>query len=234
MLHNVSLHLHKILLVEDEPKLGKSILSEFLEKGFQMDLAFDGREGEHFFAINNYDLVILDINLPYISGLDLCKNFRKKDKNIPIIMLTALGEIDDKLEAFSSGADDYILKPFHFKELLACVQVFLKRNQILPEATNEIKIGNLSINLSNKNVVRNGQNIALTAKEFALLTLLAKAGGQLVSKQEIAEKVWNMDFETSTNTIEVYINFLRNKIDKSFNQKLIHTKAGFGYYLKEL
>ncbi len=147
-------------------------------------------------------------------------------------MLTALGELNDKMEAFQSGADDYLVKPFHLTELLARVKVFLKRSQVDRFYDDRLTIADLEIDFAAKTVQRGGQAVTLSAKEFALLALLARSRGRVVSKQEIAEKVWEMDLGASTNTIEVYINFLRNKIDKPFEQKLIHTKPGFGYFLK--
>lgn len=222
---------HKILLVEDEVKLGKVIRDELNTHGYETDLAVDGLEASKLFSQNVYSLVLLDINLPYKNGYVLCKEFREQNKKVPIIMLTAAGEIHDKVEAFNIGADDYIVKPFHFSELFARVKVFLKRSD-LPDATDKIFVEDMEINFLNKSVTRNGININLTAKEFTLLVLLARNKDRVISKQEILEKVWDLSFDTGTNTIEVYISFLRNKIDKPFEHKLIHTKPGFGYYIK--
>jgi DNA-binding response OmpR family regulator len=224
----------RILLAEDEPKLGQVIQQELNQQGYITDVAFDGQVAEKLFAENNYALVLLDVNLPYKNGLALCKDFREAKKNIPIIMLTALGEITDKMDAFNFGADDYIVKPFHFNELLARIRVFLKRADSNGDQSEKLAVGDLEIDLLDKSVTRGEKNISLTAKEFALLVLLAKSKGKVISKQEILEKVWNLTFDTGTNTIEVYISFLRNKIDKPFDVKLIHTKPGFGYYLKEV
>jgi two-component system copper resistance phosphate regulon response regulator CusR len=224
----------RILLAEDEPKLGHIIQQELTHHGFPTDVAYNGQVAEKLFTEHNYSLVLLDINLPYKSGLSLCKEFREAKKNIPIIMLTALGEIDDKIDAFNYGADDYIVKPFHFTELLARIKVFIKRAETNGDGSEKITIGDLKIDLLEKSVVRENKIINLTAKEFALLVLLAKSKGKVISKQEILEKVWNLSFDTGTNTIEVYISFLRNKIDKPFDIKLIHTKPGFGYFLKQL
>jgi len=224
----------RILLAEDEPKLGQVIQQELTQHGYQADVAYDGQVAEKLFAENNYSLVLLDVNLPYKNGLALCKEFREVKKNIPIIMLTALGEIQDKMDAFNFGADDYIVKPFHFNEPLARIKVFLKRADANGDASELLNVADLEIDLLDKSVTRGGKNISLTAKEFALLVLLAKSKGKVISKQEILEKVWNLTFDTGTNTIEVYISFLRNKIDKPFDLKLIHTKPGFGYYLKEV
>jgi two-component system copper resistance phosphate regulon response regulator CusR len=222
---------NKILLVEDEVKLGKVIRDELNTHGYETDLAVDGLEASKLFSQNSYSLVLLDINLPYKNGYVLCREFRDQNKKVPIIMLTAAGEIHDKVEAFNIGADDYIVKPFHFSELFARVKVFLKRADLLDES-DKIVVEDMEINFLNKTVTRNGININLTAKEFTLLVLLARNKDRVISKQEILEKVWDLSFDTGTNTIEVYISFLRNKIDKPFEHKLIHTKPGFGYYIK--
>ncbi len=225
---------NRILLAEDEPKLGQVIQDELNRQGYVTDVAYDGLVAEKLFKQHNYALILLDVNLPYKNGLALCKEFREAKKNIPIIMLTALGEIQDKMDAFNLGADDYIVKPFHFNELFARIKVFLKRTDPANELGEKISVADLEINLLEKTVTKANQIINLTAKEFALLTLLARSKGKVISKQEILEKVWGLSFDTGTNTIEVYISFLRNKLDKPFESKLIHTKPGFGYFLKEL
>lgn len=222
---------HRFLLIEDEPKLGKVILEELRGQGYQVDLAADGLIAETFFRQNNYALVLMDINVPHKSGFELCKDFRAHKKSIPIIMLSAMGEINDKMEAFKLGADDYIVKPFHFDELFARLKVFLKRADLKDEDV-KIVVDDLEIDFRNKTAVRSGVTVNLTAKEFTLLVLLARNRGKVISKQEILEKVWDLSFDTGTNTIEVYISFLRNKLDKPFETKLIHTKPGFGYYIK--
>jgi len=225
---------HRILLAEDEPKLGQIVQEELTREGYHTDVAYDGLVAEKLFKEHQYSLVLLDVNLPYKNGLALCKEFREARKSVPIIMLTALGEISDKMDAFNLGADDYIVKPFHFTELFARIKVFLKRSEPGAEQTEKLAIADLEIDLLNKTVNRGSTNINLTAKEFALLALLAKSKGKVISKQDILEKVWGLSFDTGTNTIEVYISFLRNKIDKPFENKLIHTKPGFGYFVKEL
>ena len=224
---------YAILLVEDEIKLCNIIKEELTSLGYVVDTASDGIIAENLFAKNKYSLVLLDISLPGKSGLQLCKNFRNANKKIPIIILTAFGEIQDKVDAFNLGADDYIVKPFHFDELFARIKVFLKRSEadnVKDEA--DIVVGDLVINNKTKSVFREGKEIPLTAKEFSLLKLLAINKGKVISKQEILEKVWDLTFDTGTNTIEVYISFLRNKIDKPFSEKMIQTKSGFGYYIK--
>jgi two-component system copper resistance phosphate regulon response regulator CusR len=227
-------HNYRILLAEDEPKLGQIVQEELTREGYITDVAYDGLVAEKLFHENQYSLVLLDVNLPYKNGLALCKQFREVKNSIPIIMVTALGEINDKMDAFNVGADDYIVKPFHFNELFARIKVFLKRADTNVEQGEKINVSNLEIDLLNKTVTRGHLNINLTAKEFALLTLLARSRGKVISKQDILEKVWGLSFDTGTNTIEVYISFLRNKIDKPFESKLIHTKPGFGYFVKEL
>ncbi len=222
-----------ILLVEDDPKLGKTIQSELNANGFTTDLAFDGKVAESLFYKNEYRLILLDINLPHKNGWELCKEFRGANPAIPIIMLTALGEIQDKMDAFNAGADDYLVKPFHLSELLARIKVFMKRMQTKELMDEVLRVGDLEINLSNKAVSRDGKDINLTAKEFKLLELLMRNKGRVISKAVIAEKIWNINFDTGTNTIEVYISFLRNKIDKPFSSALIQTKPGFGYFIKE-
>jgi two-component system copper resistance phosphate regulon response regulator CusR len=227
---NASMH---ILLAEDEPKIAKSLADQLMESGFTVDVAFDGKVAEKMFLQHTYALVILDINLPYKNGLELCAIFRKRNAAIPIIMLTALGEIQDKLDAFEFGADDYLVKPFHFRELLARIKVFIKRTDANEFFDEVLQVADLEIDMAHKAVTRQGKSIQLSPREFSLLELLVRSKGRVISKVEIAEKVWDVNFDTGTNTIEVYINFLRNKIDKPFEHKLIHTKPGFGYYLKE-
>lgn len=223
--------LFKILLIEDEIKLAKIIQEELIRVGYEVDLAMDGNQATVLFDANDYALIILDINLPYKSGLTLCKEFRASNKKVPILMLTAMGEIRDKIHAFDIGADDYLVKPFHFDELFARIKVLLKRTDQM-QVDDNIEIEGLTIDFKTKTVMREGVNINLTAKEFTLLVLLAKNRDRVISKQEILEKVWDLSFDTGTNTIEVYISFLRNKVDKPFSKKLIHTKPGFGYYIK--
>ena len=223
-----------VLLVEDDPKLGKTVHSELENNGFQVFLAYDGHIAEKLFSRSNIDIVLLDINVPYVNGFELCKSFRLKSPDVPIIMLTAFGEMDDKMQAFSLGADDYLIKPFNIKELIARIKVFIKRKTLNDHYKEVIEVGDLSINVLEKKVIRGGTAINLTAKEFKLLELLVRNQGKVFSKSELAEKVWEQQYDTGTNTIEVYINFLRNKIDKPFEEKLIHTKPGFGYYIKQL
>lgn len=222
-----------ILLAEDEPTLTANIKGELEKSGYTVYAAFDGEIAEKLYFRKEVHLAVLDINLPGKNGLQLCRAFRDHNKQLPILMLTALSDVDDKLDAFNSGADDYIVKPFHMKELLARIEVLLKRAAFSRKNSEKIHLRDLEIDLDFKTVKRAGNEIELTAKEFLLLTELVKAGGRVLSKQFLTEKVWGLNFETGTNTIEVYISFLRSKIDKNFPVKLIHTKTGFGYYISD-
>ena len=224
----------KILLAEDEPKLAFSLAMSLKNSGFEVEWAADGKIAQELISKENFQMLILDIQLPYLNGVELCAMFRKTNKQTPVLMLTALGELHDKMLAFDAGADDYLVKPFHFEELFARIQVFMKRTAIETTPDDSIVVADLHINRNEKKAHRAGKHIDLTAREFALLELLALANGRIVSKVEIAEKIWDVTFDTGTNTIEVYISFLRNKIDKPFDKKLIHTKSGFGYFLKDV
>jgi len=222
----------KALLLEDDPVLSGELSSFLHSKGMVCDTVFDG---DLFFRQlrQTYDIYLLDINVPRINGLDVCRQIRETDKNTPILMLTAYGEIDDKVEAFNRGADDYLVKPFHLEELYVRINSLCRRKST-PQSQQEIlRVADLEINLSEKEVRRAGEQISLTPKEYNLLVILAQAKGRVVPKNSIAEQLWDYHIETTQNTIEVYISFLRQKIDKQSERKLIHTKVGYGYYLKE-
>jgi DNA-binding response OmpR family regulator len=222
-----------ILLLEDDFELAKEI-SKFLKtKSFVCDVVYDGNSVLKQLEQKQYDVILLDINVPGMNGLEVCKQIRETDKKTSILMLTAYGEIDDKLQAFNKGADDYLVKPFHFDELLARINALFRRRETPQSQKKIMVISDLSIDMDELVVKRNGSVISLTPKEFKLLCILAEADGRTLSKQIIADKLWDYHIETTQNTIEVYINFLRNKIDKNFSPKLIHTKVGFGYFLKE-
>jgi len=223
----------KILLVEDEKKIADSLKKGLEEQGFFVMVAYDGMMGEKFFANYDHDLVILDINLPDINGYTLSRIIRQSKQNIPILMLTALGTVEDKIEGFEAGADDYLVKPFAFKELLARVKSLLRRTITNLPTSHILQIAYLEINLDSKEVIRSGYRISLTAKEFQLLEYLVRNKNRVVSRADIAGKVWDIGFDTGTNVIDVYINFLRKKIDKDYPVKLIHTQIGMGYILKE-
>lgn len=224
----------KILVVEDHVKMADSISKGLEENGFKTDVAYDGFIGKRLSDSNNYNLIILDVNLPLLNGYELCAEIRKKDSSVPIIMLTALGSTEDKLLGFDKGADDYMVKPFEFRELLARIKALLKRSPDNIKRQAIMKVADLEIDTESKTVKRGDKFIDLTAKEFALLEYLVRNTGKVISKADIADKIWNINFDTGTNVIEVYVNFLRKKIDKNFPVKLIHTQIGMGYVLKEI
>ena len=224
----------KILVVEDESKVADLLKKGLEENGYFVELAYDGFMGEKLAIRNDYDLMILDVILPSINGFELCKRIREKKPSVPILMLTALGTIEDKVTGFDSGADDYLVKPFEFQELLARIRALVKRSTGVVHTSTVLKVADLELNLDKKIARRGNTNIELTAKEFALLEFLMKNKGRVVSRTDIAEKVWDITFDTGTNIVDVYINILRKKLDKDFDNKLIHTRIGLGYTLDEM
>ncbi len=223
----------KILIIEDDSRLASLLLRALHENGYEADVAYDGIVGQKLAMFNEYKLVIIDIILPKKDGLEVCKEIRRQKSSLPIIMLTALGTTDDKVEGFDAGADDYLVKPFEMRELLARVKVLLNRySNLSPNTVSTLKYSDLELNLNTKMVVRNNQTIHLTPKEFKLLEFMMRNSERVLSRAEIAEKVWETHFDTGTNFIDVYINYLRKKIDKSFDSKLIHTKSGMGFILR--
>jgi len=222
-----------ILIIEDDQRIAELIQRGLEEQGFATTLAYDGLSGKKLALQNNYDLIITDIILPKIDGLDLCKQIRENRPDTPVIMLTALGTTDDKVEGFDAGADDYLVKPFEMRELLVRIRALLKRhNKTANNSGNILKYSELEMNLHTKIVKRNGIEINLTPKEFNLLEYMLQNPERVLSREEIAEKVWKIHFDAGTNFIDVYINYLRKKIDKGFDKKLIHTKSGMGFILK--
>ena len=208
------------------------IINELEENGFTCKVAYDGLMGKKMFESGIFNLIILDINLPHMNGFQLCAEIRSVDQKIPVIMLTVMGITEDKLSGFNSGADDYLVKPFEFQELLARIRALLKRIVINNQEENVLKYLDLELKPATFEVTRHNRRIELTKKEFELLEFLLRNKGKIVTRAEIAEKIWDIGFETGTNVIDVYINFLRRKIDKDFSPKLIHTQVGFGYILK--
>lgn len=226
--------LKHILVVEDEIRLAELLKAGLEEHDFKVDVAYDGYIGKTLALKNSYDLMIIDINLPLVNGYELCKEIRIHNNVVPVIMLTAMASAENKLTGFDVGADDYMVKPFDFKELLARVKVFLRRTSQTEKAEDhQIIIDDLMINTTKKTVTRKGVQIELTAKEYTLLEFLARNKGVVISRVEIAEKIWKLNFDTGTNYIDVYINYLRKKIDKDYPNKLIHTRVGLGYVLKD-
>ena len=224
----------KILIIEDDERVAQLIKRGLEENGFETDLAYDGLLGKKLALSNSYDLIITDIILPKIDGLELCKELRVQKPDTPIIMLTALGTTDDKVEGFDAGADDYLVKPFEMRELIARIGVLIKRYSANTDNAGPVlSFADLEMNIHAKIVKRNNVEISLTPKEFKLLEYMMKNPERVLSRTEIAEKVWDTHFDTGTNFIDVYINYLRKKIDKDFENKLIHTKSGMGFVLKQ-
>lgn len=223
-----------ILIVEDEKRVADLLKIGLEENGYQTMVAYDGAMGLRLFQSNSFQLVISDIILPKLDGFELCKEIRKVNERIPILMLTALGSADDKLEGFDAGADDYMVKTFDFRELNARVKVLLKRNaETVVRPPEQITYADLSVNLNLREVRRNNIAIKLSPKEYNLLLYMLENAEKVITRVEIAEKVWNTHFDTGTNFIDVYINYLRKKIDKDFGKKLIHTKPGVGFILSD-
>jgi len=225
----------QVLVIEDEQRVAELIQKGLHELGFQVTLAYDGEMGKKLALSKTFDLILMDLILPKINGIDLCKEIRLSYPNLPIIMLTALGTTDDKIEGFDAGADDYLVKPFDFRELHARIRALIKRNQNLNNTYNQgfvLRFADLEMNLETKLVKRNNEAINLTPKEFRLLEYMMRHSERVLSRTEIAEKVWDT-FDSGTNFIDVYINYLRKKIDKNHSIKLIHTKPGMGFIFKE-
>lgn len=222
----------KILVVEDEHLIATSIKKGLEQEHYVVDLAFDGEEGLDLASSGDYDLVLLDLMLPKMDGLKVCRQLRKDEIHTPILILTAKSQLEDKVIGLDSGADDYLTKPFAFEELLARVRALARRPQ--NTATAEIlKVGDLSLNISTYEVLRNGKNISLSSKEYSLLECLMRHPGQILSKDQLIQHVWSYESDILPNTVEVYIRNLRLKIDKNFSQKLIKTIRGFGYKISE-
>lgn len=229
-----TIYLMIFLLIEDDERVADLIKRGLQEQGFDITVAYDGLMGKKLALNNDYDLIITDIILPKINGLDLCKEIKAVKPATPIIMLTALGTTDDKVVGFDAGADDYLVKPFDFRELYVRIRALLKRNDSSIKTQSFIlKYADLELNNQTKIVTRSGTEINLTPKELKLLEYMMQNNERVLSRFEIAEKVWDTHFDTGTNFIDVYINYLRKKIDKDFKTKLIHTKSGMGFIFKE-
>lgn len=222
-----------ILIAEDEKKIADALRQGLEENGFLVQLAYDGDLALKLFRSSEFQLVIADINLPGMNGYELCKSIRNLAPAVPVIMLTAMSSVEDKIEGFDAGADDYIVKPFDFRELLIRIRALLKRlHNTVPTGT-LLLAGDLQMNLDSKQVTRAGKEVQLTAKEFQLLEYMLRNKNRVLSRADIALQVWDVDFDTRTNVIDVYVNYLRKKIDKGFDQPLIHTQVGMGYVLKD-
>lgn len=228
--------MYSILIIEDDKRVADLLKTGLEENGYNAFVAYDGVMGLRLFQSHAFQLVISDIILPKLDGFELCKEIRKLNAQVPILMLTALGSTDDKLDGFDAGADDYMVKPFDFRELNARIKVLLKRkNEAESPASppDKLKYKDLQVDTSRREVTRQGIPIRLSPKEYNLLTYMVQHSERVISRVEIAEKVWNTHFDTGTNFIDVYINYLRKKIDKDFDTKLIHTKPGIGFILTD-
>lgn len=224
----------KILVIEDDARVAELTKKGLEENGFQVTVAFDGAMGLRLFRQTEFDIVLSDIIMPGLNGFELCKEIRTINPDIPILMLTALGTTDDKLDGFDAGADDYMVKPYDFRELVARINVLLKR-KTKPSAAQAEEIGfaDLKIDLKAQKAYRNGNYIKLSPKEYKLLLYMVENAGRVLTRNEIADKVWDTHFDTGTNFIDVYINYLRKKVDKDFETKLIHTRTGMGFILTD-
>ena len=221
----------KILLVEDDPHVASFVRKGFEHEGYELTIAYDGRSGWSLYQQQPYDMVILDVNLPYLNGVELCQRIRGAGPRVPVLLLTALDSLADKEIGFEAGADDYLVKPFAFRELLLRVRALTKRyaETSTPQL---LQLADLQLNLDSKIVTRAGQRIDLTSREYSLLEHLLLNQGRIVSRVDIAERVWEVDFDTTTNIIDVYVGYLRKKIDRDFSPKLIHTVVGMGYVMR--
>ncbi|MCU7498434.1 MAG: response regulator transcription factor [Ignavibacteria bacterium] len=221
----------KVLLVEDEKKVASFIRKGLEEEYYTVDTAFDGRQGRELALSQEYDLIILDIMLPYINGIMLLEEIRRSRISTPVLLLTARQSVENKVEGLDAGADDYLTKPFAFEELLARIRALLRRKET--EKSLSLKAGDLTLDLQTHSVKRNGVEISLTPKEYAVLEFLLRNKNKVISRTRLSEHVYDYHFDTDTNVIDVYINKLRNKIDKDFEKQLLYTIRGVGYSIKE-
>ncbi len=221
----------RILLVEDDPRLSASLVRNLKAESYAVDTAFDGRKGEEMAAVNDYDVILLDVRLPVQDGWTTCAHLRRSRILTPILMLTALGEVGDRIKGLDSGADEYLVKPFHIGELLARIRSLVRRRSDVRTTTVE-RFG-LTLDLNTHKAVRDGKEITLTSKEFALLELFMMNAGRILSRQEISEHLWDMNFEPRSNVIESFVKYLRQKVDKDFRVPLIHTIRGAGYLFSD-
>lgn len=222
----------KVLVVEDEQQVSNFIKQGLEEQSFEVDVAYDGHIAERLILNRDYNVILLDIIIPGINGFDLCRIIKKNKPEIPVLMLTTLGMTEDKLAGFDAGADDYLLKPFEFVELIARLKALSRRNRSeTVDHGSLLRYDDLQLDLEKKVAIRSGKTIKLSAKEFALLAYFLRNRGKVIPRAELAEKIWDLKFDTGTNVVEVYINMLRNKIDRDYEPKLLHTRIGLGYVL---
>ncbi|QJD97056.1 response regulator transcription factor [Mucilaginibacter robiniae] len=222
-----------VCLIEDEEKVAAFISKGLQEDAYEVSIAPTGTAGLKLVNSKTFDIIILDVMLPDMTGIDICRHLRAEKKQVPILMLTALDSIEDKVSGLQAGADDYLVKPFHFSELVARIEALLRRNRTAQHDDRLLTFSNLKLDTWSKSAERAGVPISLTAKEYTLLELFMRNPEKALSREYIAEKVWGIEFDTGTNFIDVYVNYLRKKIEKGFGSKLIHTVIGRGYMLKE-
>jgi len=227
----MEVHILRLLVVEDEPSLLSIITKRLKEEGYGVDSAKDGREGENYISSAEYDCIILDIMIPFQDGLTLLRKIRAKNISAPVLLLTAKDSIDDRVTGLDSGADDYLVKPFSFDELLARVRAMLRRHK--DKKNTVLSVGDLEMDTITRQVQRGGKVIELTSKEYSILEYFLRNKNRVLTKSQIAEHVWNYDFEYNSNIVEVYVRYLRRKMDEEFKNKLIHTIRGGGYVIKD-
>lgn len=222
----------QICLVEDEQKVAAFICKGLEEQGYKIKTAKNGTEARQLAAAESFDLFVIDVMLPDMNGIELCRQIRTMDKQTPILILSALDQVQNKVAGLKAGADDYLIKPFHFSELLARIEALLRRQSIPVKEEHTLVFDDLKLDTWSNIAERGGQQITLTAKEYTLLELFMRNPNKTLSREYIAEQVWGIDFDTGTNFIDVYVNYLRKKIEKGFKKKLIHTVIGMGYTLR--
>ncbi len=221
----------RILIAEDEKSLNRIISKQLKASGYSVDCAFNGEEAYDLISVTDYDAAVFDVMMPKIDGFSLLRKIRKEGNNLPVLFLTARDSIEDRVEGLDIGADDYLVKPFAFEELLARIRVIIRKNSV--SNSNIISVADLTVDISSRKVTRNSKDIALSAKEYELLQYLAVNNGIVLSREKIEDHIWNYDYEGGTNVVDVYIRYLRKKIDEGYDKKLIHTVRGMGYVLRE-
>ncbi|MBQ3498060.1 MAG: response regulator transcription factor [Clostridia bacterium] len=221
----------RIIIAEDEKSLNKIIAKQLKSAGYSVDCCFDGEEAYELIKVTEYDAAIFDVMMPKTDGFALLRKIRKDGNNLPVLFLTARDSIEDRVEGLDTGADDYLVKPFAFEELLARVRAMIRKNSVSKSTV--ISVADLSVDISTRRVTRSGKDITLSAKEYELLQYLAVNNGIVLSREKIEDHIWNYDYEGGTNVVDVYIRYLRKKIDDDFDKKLIHTVRGMGYVLRE-
>ncbi len=221
----------RILIAEDEKSLNRIIAKQLKASGYSVDCAFNGEEAYDLISMTDYDAAVFDVMMPKLDGFSLLRKIRNEGNNLPVLFLTARDSIEDRVEGLDIGADDYLVKPFAFEELLARIRVLIRKNSV--SNSNVITVADLTVDISKRRVTRGGREISLSAKEYELLQYLAVNNGIVLSREKIEDHIWNYDYEGGTNVVDVYIRYLRKKIDEGYDKKLIHTVRGMGYVLRE-